>query len=77
LYRKQNGIINVSTSLTGCDILGTWKARWGIGRMNYTVEPGLYSVGNPNGDSPVLVSANYKLTFNILQKTLQGLIVGF
>jgi hypothetical protein len=64
---------NISTSLAFCDILGAWKVRWGIGRMSYTVEPGLYSIGKPNGDSPVLVSANYKLTFDILRKNLQGM----
>ncbi|MFC2170972.1 hypothetical protein ACFLQJ_03225, partial [Calditrichota bacterium] len=37
----------ITSELTCCDILGTWKARWGIGRMNYTVCPGLYQVGNP------------------------------
>jgi len=41
--------------------------------MDYTVEPGLYSAGNPNGESPVLVSANYKLTFDILRKNLTDL----
>jgi hypothetical protein len=41
--------------------------------MDYTINPGLYSVGKPNGASPVLVSANYKLTFDILRKNLSGL----
>ena len=63
----------VSTSLSKCDIIGAWKVRWGIGRMDYTVNPGLYAVGTPTGDSPVLVSANYKLTFDILRKNLSGL----
>jgi len=63
----------VSTALEIKDILGSWKARWGIGRMNYTVEPGLYAVGNPNNISPVFVSANYRMTFNILRKNLTGL----
>jgi hypothetical protein len=63
----------VSTNLTFTDYLGAWKARWGIGRMAYTVEPGLYAVGNPNNTSPVLVSANYKLTFDTLRKNLVGL----
>ena len=52
-----------STSLSINDTLGAWKARWGIGRMDYTVEPGLYAVGKPGNESPVFVSANYKLTF--------------
>ena len=62
-----------SVALSPKDILGSWKARWGIGRMNYTVEPGLYSIGKPDNDSPVIVSANYKLTFDTLRKNLDGL----
>jgi len=68
-----SGVQTVSTKLSFTDILGAWKVRWGIGRMNYTVEPGLYAAGNPDGDSPVLVSANYKLTFDTLRKNLDGL----
>ena len=41
--------------------------------MHYKVEPGLYAVGKPGNDSPVLVSANYKLTFDALRKELSGL----
>ena len=69
---SEENVLNISTSLTLCDKYGTLKARWGIGRMNYTVKPGLYSVGKPNGDSPVLVSANYKLTYDLLRKNLAG-----
>ena len=63
----------VSTSLTWKDRLGAWKVRWGIGRMDYMVDPGLYAVGKPDETSPVLASANYKLTFDILRKNLSGL----
>lgn len=63
----------VSTRLTFKDKLGVWKVRWGIGRMNYTVTPELYAVGSPGRKSPVLVSANYKLTFDSLRKELAGL----
>jgi len=70
---SKNGVTNISTSVNLCDKYGALKARWGIGRMDYTVSPGLYAVGEPNGDSPVLVSANYKLTFDILRKNLDGL----
>jgi hypothetical protein len=62
-----------ATSLTGKDILGACKVRWGIGRMDYTVEPGLYRVNKPDSNSPVLVSANYKLTFDTLRKNLASL----
>ena len=44
-----------------------------MGRMNYITPPGLYSVGCPNSDSPVLVSASYKLTFDKLRKNLSEL----
>jgi len=66
-------VTTIPTSLTFRDILGSWKVLWGIGRMSYTVEPGLYAVGTPTGDSPVLVSANYKLTFDVLRKNLADL----
>ena len=68
----KNNVKSVSTSLTFTDHIGAWKARWGIGRMDYTIEPGLYAVGNPDNESPVLVSANYKLTFDTLRKNLVG-----
>jgi len=63
----------VSDYLSLKDILGAWKVRWGIGRDNYMVEPGIYAAGNPDNTSPVLVSANYKLTFDTLRKNLAGL----
>jgi len=63
----------ISTTLSWGDYLGAWKARWGIGRMDYTVKPGLYAVGKPDDEAPVLVSANYKLTFDTLRKNLDGL----
>jgi hypothetical protein len=63
----------VSTVLSLKDILGAWKVRWGIGRNNYRVKPGLYSVGRPDTASPVLVSANYKLTFDTVRKNISGL----
>ena len=62
----------VSPSLTWADRLGAFKARWGMGRMHYTVEPGLYALGNPDDKSPVLVSANYKMSFDKLREALLG-----
>ena len=41
--------------------------------MDYKVEPGIYAVNNPNADSVVLVSANYKLSFDVLRSQLDGL----
>jgi len=62
----------IRTSLGWADCIGGWKVRWGIGRMRYRVPPGLYAVGNPNDESPVLVTANYKLTFDRLRSQLGG-----
>ena len=69
----ESAVRTVSTELTFQDYLGAWKSRWGIGRMDYAVEPGLYAVGKPTNESPVFVSANYKLTFDTLRKNLNGL----
>lgn len=44
-----------------------------IGRMDYKVEPGLYCVGTPDENSPVLVTANYKMTFDRLREQLTEL----
>jgi acetyl-CoA decarbonylase/synthase complex subunit gamma len=38
--------------------------------MDYRLEPGLYAVGGPTADSPVLVSANYKMSFDRLRSAL-------
>jgi hypothetical protein len=66
-------IRRVSTKLTPRDRHGAWRVRWGIGRDDYRVEPGLYAVGSPGADAPVLVSANYKLSFDSLRTALDGL----
>lgn len=48
-------------------------ARWGIRRRHYTVPPGLYAVGRPDANAKVFVSANYKLSFDILRNALNGI----
>ena len=40
--------------------------------MNYKVDPGLYALGCPDDKSPVLISANYKLSFDTLRSALKG-----
>jgi hypothetical protein len=55
------------------DLLGRWKVRWGIGRDRYRVAPGLYALGAPDGNAPVLVTANYKLTFDAVRRDGTGL----
>lgn len=63
----------VSPELTSKDKIGAFKVRWAFSRMNYKVVPGLYALGNPDKSSPVLASANYKLSFDMLRKELKGL----
>jgi hypothetical protein len=60
------------TTLGIRDRLGTLRVRSGVGRANYRVPPGLYAVGSPTGDSAVLLSANYKLSFDRLRSALRG-----
>jgi hypothetical protein len=60
----------VSSSLAWRDQWGAFKVRWGIGRMNYALDPGLYALGKPDSSSPVLVTANYKLSFDRLRQAL-------
>jgi hypothetical protein len=62
----------VSSQLEWRDYWGTVKARLGVGRMDYAVDPGLYALGNPDRESPVLVSANYKMSFDELRGALPG-----
>jgi acetyl-CoA decarbonylase/synthase complex subunit gamma len=62
----------VSTSLTWRDRLGAWKVRWGIGRSRHRITCGLYAAGSPDAGSPVLVTANYKLSFDRLRAQLAG-----
>jgi hypothetical protein len=40
--------------------------------MGHRVPPGLYRLGNATPDSPVFVSANYTLSFDILRSALPG-----
>src|SRR5512135_1262160 len=56
----------VSADITGTDIWEHFKCRAAAFRDHYTVSPGLYAAGNPDGGSDVLVSANYKLSFDHL-----------
>lgn len=70
---KIGKIPRVSAELNQKDRIGGLKVRLNLGRMKYMVNPGLYGIGNPGDDSIILVTANYKLTFDTLRKELGGL----
>jgi hypothetical protein len=64
--------IPTTSTLTFSDRWVHFLARVGINRVLHRVQPGLYSLGNPTPDSPVFVTANYKLSFNALRSSLPG-----
>jgi hypothetical protein len=68
-------IVKVSTKWDLMDYIWAIAVRFDINRMNYAVSPGIYAVGNPDKESPVLVSCNYKLSFDVLREQLEGLNV--
>lgn len=73
IQTETGSIPKVSTRLNNKDLMGTLMVRWSINRDNYKVNPGLYAVGNPDSSSDVFVSANYKLSFDHLRKSLNGM----
>lgn len=66
-------IPGISTVLSKKDRRDDLKCRLGSFRMKYRVGPGLYAVGNPGKSTPILVTANYKLSFDMLRKELAGI----
>lgn len=73
IYTTSGSVPVISTTLTFKDKLNNFKVRLGINRYNYKIKPGLYAIGSPNSNSMVLVTSNYKLTFDTLRKNLCGL----
>ena len=63
----------IATIANRHDLWGTIGARIGIIRSHYRVAPGLYAVGSPTSQDPVLVTANYKLSFDGLRQQLGGI----
>ncbi len=66
-------VYRVSTVLSKTDYWEHFKCRTTSYRNNYKVNPGLYAVGDPDRDSDILVSANYKYSFDMLRLELKGL----
>jgi len=65
----------ISSGWTLEDHLGALRVRFSLGRNRYRVKPGLYGLGRPGKDSEVLVTANYKLSFDLVRLSLSGLNV--
>jgi hypothetical protein len=62
----------ISGTLTAANRWDHFLARCGVSRSGHRVEPGLYALGGPTPDSPVLVTANYTLSFDALRAALAG-----
>ncbi|TLM69738.1 MAG: acetyl-CoA synthase subunit gamma, partial [Actinobacteria bacterium] len=62
----------VSTALTSADRLGELRVRMNLGRDDFRVQPGLYALGAPDDTAPVLVTANYRLSFDAVRACLAG-----
>ncbi len=70
--KKANRYIpQIKTNLCLGDRLGSIRVRLGVNRSAYKIPPGIYCTGTPDHDSPVLVSANYKLSFDTLRSELK------
>ena len=68
-----NGIRAIFAEWSLSDYWGSIQTRLGIRRNQYRIEPGIYSIGKPDTNSPVLVTANYKLTVNHLKRSVKAI----
>jgi len=66
-------ITPVSGTLTSRDTMDHLLARLGQNRTGHRVTPGLYSLGSPGTDSPVIVTANYTLSFDAVRSSLTNM----
>ena len=67
-----SSICPTTSQITSADRWQHVLARLGYRRDQRRVEPGLYALGQPTPQSPVFVTANYKLSFDALREALAG-----
>ena len=61
-----------TSTLTWRNYLDHILARCAVNRGGHRVAPGLYALRRPDADSPVLVTANYSLSFDALRSSRPG-----
>jgi hypothetical protein len=71
--REPPGFTHIDSMWSAADRSGAIRCRLSRFRMKYSVAPGLYALGRPGESSPVIVSANYKLSFDVLRRDLAGI----
>ena len=69
---QQPTIWPTTSSISSSNHWDHFLARVGFKRSEHRVEPGLYSIGSPTPESPVFVTANYTLSFDVLRSALVG-----
>jgi hypothetical protein len=69
----QTTVGTLDSRLTIKDRLGRLAVLWGIGRNHYRFAPGLYKLGSPDRNSPVLVTSNYKFTVDVVRHDCAGI----
>ena len=69
LINKLDGKLKLS------DYIGILKAYLGIRRNSFRINPGIYSLGSPDKTSPVLVTANYKMSVDYLRNAVKDMNV--
>ncbi len=70
---ERPSITSTTAQLSPADRWDHFLARVGVRRGDHRVEPGLYALGKPTPQSPVFVSANYRLSFDALRSALPGI----
>jgi len=64
--------LSTDSAVTWKDRIDHFRCRIGAYRMKYVVVPGLYALGSPGPGSDVFVTANYKMSFDILRGSIPG-----
>ena len=72
LRRGSEGIARTTSRLTWRNHVDHILARFAVNRGGHRVRPGLYALGKPDSKSPVLVTANYTLSFDAVRSALPG-----
>ncbi len=72
-HRKKGMTQPTSSSITLKNRWDHFLVRIGYRRKWHRVSPGLYSLGRPNSESPVFVTANYTLSFDALRSSLKDI----
>ncbi|MCX6025441.1 MAG: mercury methylation corrinoid protein HgcA [Chloroflexi bacterium] len=67
-----SGVLPTTSEITLANVWDHVLARVGFRRMGHRVAAGLYALGAPGPDAPVLVTANYSMSFDALRAGLAG-----